>query len=101
MPITCSTPATQAAKAAQRPIFVVTLQAAPGSDAIRSLRALLKYAWRRLGLRALEVREINDPDNSDNIAKWRRKALTEIMRVVFAANDVHSTQAASQEVIDQ
>jgi hypothetical protein len=56
----------------------------------------LKIALRHYGLRALEVREFNDSDNSDNVAKWRRKALTEIMRVVLAANDMHSTPAASK-----
>lgn len=40
-----------------RPIFVLRLRAAPGRDPIRALRALLKFAWRRLGLRAVEVRE--------------------------------------------
>jgi hypothetical protein len=44
-----------------RPIFVVRLRAAPGRDPIRSLRALLKFAWRQLGLRALTAREERDP----------------------------------------
>jgi hypothetical protein len=43
------------------PTYVLRLRAAPGHDPIRSLRALLKFAWRRLGLRALEVREERDP----------------------------------------
>jgi hypothetical protein len=40
-----------------RPAFTVTLVAEPGVDAIRSLRALLKIAGRRLGLRAIDVRQ--------------------------------------------
>jgi hypothetical protein len=38
-------------------IFTVTFVAEPGVDAIRNLRALLKIAGRRLGLRATDVRE--------------------------------------------
>jgi hypothetical protein len=41
----------------RRPIFVLRLQAAPGRDPIRALKALLKFAWRRLGLRALSAHE--------------------------------------------
>jgi hypothetical protein len=44
-----------------RPIFVLRLRAAPGRDPIRALRALLKHAWRRLGLRAIAVSEERDP----------------------------------------
>jgi hypothetical protein len=50
--------ATQAAKAAPRPVvFQLTLQAAAGRDAVHSLRGLLKVALRRFGLRAIAVRE--------------------------------------------
>ena len=79
-------------------IFVIHFRPPPGVNGVRALKAILKIALRHYGLRALEVREINDPDNSDNVAKCRRKALTEIMRVL-AANDMHSTPAASQEAI--
>jgi hypothetical protein len=44
--------------------FRVTLCAARGADdatAIRALRAILKIAWRRFGLRAVDVHEIRDP----------------------------------------
>jgi hypothetical protein len=44
-----------------RPTYVLTLQAAPGYDDIRSLRALLKTAGRRYGLRALSVRKLSPP----------------------------------------
>lgn len=37
--------------------FIVTLTAARGSDAIRALRGNLKFALRRFGLRAVDVRE--------------------------------------------
>jgi hypothetical protein len=41
--------------------FIVHLRAERDVDAIRSLRALLKVALRRFGLRAIEVREIQGP----------------------------------------
>jgi hypothetical protein len=47
------------AKRAQ-PTFVVALRAASGRDGIRSLRAVLKFAGRYAGMRALTVRE--EPD---------------------------------------
>ena len=37
--------------------FVIEFRAAPGIDAVKSVRALLKFAGRRLGLRAIDVRE--------------------------------------------
>jgi hypothetical protein len=37
--------------------YTVTFRPKPGIDAIKSLRALLKFAGRRLGLRAVDVRE--------------------------------------------
>jgi hypothetical protein len=39
---------------------VVRLRPTPGTDAIKSLRALLKFAGRRLGLRAIDVRELEE-----------------------------------------
>jgi hypothetical protein len=48
--------------AQSRPVYLVTLQAAPGHDDIRGLRALLKTAGRRHGLRAIEVRELHADD---------------------------------------
>jgi hypothetical protein len=39
------------------PTFLLRLRAAPGRDPVHALRALLKFAWRRLGLRAISVRE--------------------------------------------
>lgn len=43
-----------------RPRFSLLLEAtpAPGRDPIRSLRHLLKFAGRQLGLRAISVREV-------------------------------------------
>jgi hypothetical protein len=43
-----------------RRAFVVQLRAEPGIDGIRSFRALLKVALRRHGLRAIDVREIDE-----------------------------------------
>jgi hypothetical protein len=47
--------------------FQITLRAAPGADdaaVVRGLRAILKIAWRRYRLRAVDVREILDrPDD--------------------------------------
>lgn len=37
--------------------FVVTLVAKPGSDGIHALRALLKVALRRFGLRCINLQE--------------------------------------------
>jgi hypothetical protein len=48
-----------------KPVYLLTLQAAPGYDDIRSLRALLKTAGRRYGLRALSIRTVSpSPRNS-------------------------------------
>jgi hypothetical protein len=38
--------------------FVLTLVARPGTDSIKALRALLKLAWRRFGLRCTAVEEV-------------------------------------------
>jgi hypothetical protein len=38
-------------------MFVVTLRAERGTDGIRALRATLKFAWRRFGLRAISAYE--------------------------------------------
>jgi hypothetical protein len=35
----------------------MVLRPKPGVDAVKSIRALLKFAGRRLGLRAIDVRE--------------------------------------------
>lgn len=40
-----------------RPTFALRLRPEPNVDPIRALRALLKIALRRLGLRCVEVRE--------------------------------------------
>jgi hypothetical protein len=42
--------------------FVVTFVAAPGTDGIRSLRALLKRSLRAYGLRCVDAREQAPPD---------------------------------------
>jgi hypothetical protein len=41
-----------------RPTYVLTLRPTHGRNAIHELRALLKTAWRRHGLRAITVREL-------------------------------------------
>jgi hypothetical protein len=56
-----------------RPRFVVTFTAGRGTDnpsAIRALRAVLKNALKRHGLRAIDIREENAPapDISNQIA---------------------------------
>jgi hypothetical protein len=51
----------------QRPIFVIRLRAEPRVDAIRALRAFLKVALRRFGLRALTVDTERLPDDGFNI----------------------------------
>jgi hypothetical protein len=42
------------------PIYVLRLRVLPGRDGICGLKAILKIALRRYGLRALEVREVGD-----------------------------------------
>jgi hypothetical protein len=54
-------------------IFQITFCAARGTDdatAIRGLRAVLKMAWRRWRLRAVDIREVPDPP--DDSAKAGR-----------------------------
>jgi hypothetical protein len=41
-----------------RPRFSLVLEVTPGRDPVRSLRHLLKFAGRQLGLRAISVREV-------------------------------------------
>jgi hypothetical protein len=43
--------------AGERPVFVVHLRPAAGVDGKRALRALLKIALRRLGLKYLGIHE--------------------------------------------
>jgi hypothetical protein len=52
----------------QRRAFVLHLISEPGVDGIRSLRALLKVALRRFGLRALGVRECAPHGHADERA---------------------------------
>jgi hypothetical protein len=40
------------------PVYAIRLQARPGADGIRSLRAALKQLWRRHRLRCVSAREI-------------------------------------------
>ena len=42
------------------PIYAIRLQARPGTDSIRALRAALKILWRRYQLRCLDAREVKD-----------------------------------------
>jgi hypothetical protein len=42
-------------------VFSVRLYAEPGVDGVRALHALLKFARRRFGLRAFDVRELDPP----------------------------------------
>ena len=39
-------------------VFLLRLTPKPGVDPIRALRGLLKFAWRRFGLRCVAVEEI-------------------------------------------
>ena len=45
---------------APRPVFVIRLRAEPDVEAIRALRAFLKVALRRFGLRAVSVEVESD-----------------------------------------
>jgi hypothetical protein len=59
-------PSARPGPTATRPTYVMTLQAAPGHDDIRSLRALLKTAGRRYGLRVVSVHEMPPPPPTQN-----------------------------------
>ena len=41
----------------QRPVYVLRLRPSSDGDGMRELRAFLKIAWRRFGLKALSVAE--------------------------------------------
>ena len=41
-----------------RPVFVLRLEARPGTDAIRALRSLLKVAGRKFRLRCVDAYEV-------------------------------------------
>jgi hypothetical protein len=41
----------------ERPVYTIKLRPLPGVDAVRALRALLKHALRRCGLKAVSVEE--------------------------------------------
>jgi hypothetical protein len=58
--------------------FVITLVPLPGIDGIRALRAVLKTALRRHGLRATDVRGETEP------ASTYTKVFTELRRDVAA-----------------
>jgi hypothetical protein len=53
-------------------IFLITLRAADDEAATRGLRAVLKMAWRRFGLRCLDAHEILDPPPPDDPATTGR-----------------------------
>jgi hypothetical protein len=60
--------------AQSRPVYLLALQPARGRDGIRGLRALLKTAWRRDGLRAIEVRELRtDSKRAKRLPKFVSK----------------------------
>jgi hypothetical protein len=46
----------------KRPVFVIRVRAEPEVDSIRALRAFLKIALRRFGLRAVSVDKEADSD---------------------------------------
>jgi hypothetical protein len=78
------------------PAFVVELRALPGVDGIRSLRALLKIAKRRLGLVAIDVRQCA-PD-----ARKDKRALAPTMEDSMSAfsNRVRSQKKGFFKVAD-
>jgi len=47
-------------------IYAIRLQARPGTDSIRALRAALKILWRRYQLRCLDARGVKAEDNAGN-----------------------------------
>jgi hypothetical protein len=53
--------------AKDRPTFTLELRPEPGVDPVLALRALLKTALRRFGLRAIDAREDNDDAKPNTI----------------------------------
>jgi hypothetical protein len=48
----------------QGPIYLIRLRGQPGSDVEHRLRAFLKLAWRRFGLRCVDIKqETQDVDD--------------------------------------
>jgi len=47
-----------------RPVFVLRLEAKPGTDPIRALRSLLKIAGRQFHLRCVDAYEIPQPERT-------------------------------------
>jgi hypothetical protein len=47
-----------------KPIYLLKLQAAPGSEGIRALRWLLKALLRRYGLRCISVEEVRQGEGA-------------------------------------
>lgn len=57
--MSAGTGTTKKRTAATEPIYVLRLRAIPGRDGVRGLKAILKLALRRYGLRAISAREEN------------------------------------------
>jgi hypothetical protein len=83
-------------RAKPEPIYLVRFQAARGVDAVRALRAALKYCGRYLKLRAIDARI--DPSNqiANAFQKLRRDSSGKSSRSV-AQIQTKSTRAAEQE----
>jgi hypothetical protein len=65
--------------------FIITLVPAPGVDGVRALRAVLKTALRRHGLRAIDARE-----------ETHTKVFTELRRDVAARRAARTTPQHEQ-----
>jgi len=55
-----------------RPVFVLRLEARPGTDPIRALRAILKIAGRQFELKCVDAYEIPQPQPERTRAYDRR-----------------------------
>jgi hypothetical protein len=76
-----------------QPIFCVRLQARPGTDAIRALRALLKRAWRDHRMRAITAIEVSGNPKQPN--KRRSKTMMNDLSAFRAsANKMRSSTRA-------
>jgi hypothetical protein len=56
-----------------RGTFAVRLVPEPGVDGIKSFRALLKVALRRFGLRAIDAREICEPNRENDMSEFAKR----------------------------
>jgi hypothetical protein len=81
-----------------RQAFVVHLLAKPGADGVRALRALLKIAGRRLGLRAIRMEEAPMPSYRDKLEKMKQQGLYRTTDFEWGQEVTHVIDHLAQDV---